>query len=68
MAGTLPGFKVGKKVCETSSRSPFPASTPQCPLYAPASDCLLDSFFLQGSDLTHFGKLRTKIKKQEDSC
>lgn len=67
MAGTLPRFKVGKKVRDQQPL-PFAAYAPSVPLYVLASDCLLHPFFLQGSDLTHFGKLRTKIKKQEDSC
>lgn len=67
MAGTLLGFKVGEKVRD---QQPLPVCCmhPSVPLYALASDCLLHPFSLQGSDFTHFGKLRTRIKKREDSC
>lgn len=60
-AGTLLGSKVGEKVRD---QQPLP-SVPLCAL---ASDCLLHPFSLQGSDFTHSGKLRTRVKKREDSC
>lgn len=62
MAGTLLGFKVGEKVRD---QQPLPVCCmhPSVPPYALASDCLLHPFSLQESDFTHFGKLRTRIKK-----